>query len=947
MNKLFDIVVSKTPPISSKSLWVKPSSDDLNGTMQFYGNKGWTPIILDNTKLYKDFFTNLRDSPVAQGAIGHVSLTEQQLSQIPANSIVLGPGGRCTGENSIAGSNSRTLGNNSSTFSGGLTTNSNYSHADSKGTVRGNYSHADSYGETRSNYSHANTKGCADGEYSFASSEGITYGDYSSALSGGISHGKYSSALSKGRVYSCESSHSNSGGIVYTGNYGYADTNGSVYAEGAHCSGIGNGAYNPYEFVCGKYSEHAYDSIFKVGTGNEEKQKTSMLLKTNDDFFIRYNQNLVKVQDYLTFIESNTSSIEANNSLLSLFSNMLSRISALEKSKDCLKNQDTLLKRDFLPDHEQSKFCTYLHISYTPQESSQIVIKINNKEIVTLDSGTDIDFTINRENNRSKVKLLIDSESQEWYIDDSVILQIDIDTTENITYDYKYTYVPYEDVNVYWDKPIYEHRDGYIIFCNDSYTPGGIFFNSVPINNEYNILGEAVTKRNTKAVFQCGICNSLKQFLNTTPSYGTNLSLYKPERKFAVEYCYMSNWDFSNCNDLQLAFYWQGAKATAVKKEVGCVIIPKLDFSKINKQWDDLTSTDNICTTYMGESIGDLTNLDISNISIVTFQQLFNVKILGNLAKWDTTNKEKLEQCFSSCFNLEYIGDIGKWNITNKMTSMKNLFARCLKLTGISSAISNWDMSNNTQCNDMFDSTLSIGDDTLYKLGKWDMGKCERMNGMFQYFNPASNGFLSQVYPNFIPNFSIEVFNIIGILEELQLITDYELYNHTMYTLIEKIKEAIVYPKSDLSFIADWDVHSLYEAGDMMANNPYLVNVGDLRKWNLTDEIKKKGMPRLLAFCTALENLDLPTIPRGTSVVDIVRGCTNLKNIRVNQLLVESISFKESPLTMKSVLNLINATNGEDSVTIYLKHSVYEEAMNDSSIREALQSKNNMTVLSE
>ena len=117
-----------------------------------------------------------------------------------------------------------------------------------------------------------------------------------------------------------------------------------------------------------------------------------------------------------------------------------------------------------------------------------------------------------------------------------------------------------------------------------------------------------------------------------------------------------------------------------------------------------------------------------------------------------------------------------------------------------------------------------------------------------------------------------------------------------------------------------------------------------IRNWTLTNpnlatqnESSGYGMFDFLLNCSALENLDMPNIPRGVDVNDFVKGCTSLANITIEELNVEAISFEDCPLTKQSVLNLINVATADVDIT--LKSEVYEVMVADSDVQSAISTK--------
>ena len=107
-----------------------------------------------------------------------------------------------------------------------------------------------------------------------------------------------------------------------------------------------------------------------------------------------------------------------------------------------------------------------------------------------------------------------------------------------------------------------------------------------------------------------------------------------------------------------------------------------------------------------------------------------------NLNDIDTSKITDMSALFSGFMdrNLSHI-DISQWDVSN-VRNMENMFDYC---DSFNSDISNWDVSNVRNMNGMFYGCVKFNSD----LSKWNVSKVEDMNNMFAFCN-AFNSDLSK-----------------------------------------------------------------------------------------------------------------------------------------------------------------------------------------------------------
>ena len=657
--------------------------------------------------------------------------------------------------------------------------------------------------------------------------------------------------------------------------------------------------------------------------------------------------------------EANSLAIN-HDSFLSYMLQLSDRVDQLEKAlsqndvfiRTCSVSSGTI-KENILPNHVQSKFCRNLILEYsgTFADTSSESIKINNKT-VTFENDISIsagEHTVKFEvytksyeyDTHIHLKKIFDEGTEneasvEIQLTDTFVLTIEVATgsdTASASLNYQLVQMKYSDVSLDYPYPVLELRDGTVVYREN------LTGTSAQIPNNLGSLFDIYACYNLgNTATSLSYCFAVKLDIGGGKKY----SDYK-----GCEYCYMANWTWLNeCTSLSWVFTTIVGDAFLADYRSS---ITKLDFSKI--RFRKLTSmaygnvfyglnvdyvADDIVKVlfeelegvynqfyidlptikYLGTSIGNMPLEKIKAGTNFGFKACNMLRTLGDLSNWQTGHL-LLTTAFSACWFLEYIGDVSDWDVTGTGTKISNFFKACFNLKGIGD-IGKWDVSNSNTFAWTFESCNNLGDEELAGLGAWDVGNGKNFRGIFCYL------YESDLTPG---NKLNQLFDSMGL----------------------QYPPVIVKPRTDLSFVEDWDMKNAEKLEGFFANNPYLTNVGDLRKWNLiaptiTTQNKPSGygMINFLQNCSALENLKMPSIPRGTDVDGFVSGCTSLANIEVNALNVAAISFADCPLTKQSVRNLIQAAT--DDVEITLKATVYNSVSADSDVLADIAAKHNNSI---
>ena len=597
-------------------------------------------------------------------------------------------------------------------------------------------------------------------------------------------------------------------------------------------------------------------------------------------------------------------------------------------------------KKDFLPQHEVSKFCQKVEVTYVGEYSTA------SADSLELNGQT---FNLNNTHGTSEAETtvikiargvsgldVICNDVVIGSLADTIILTVQI-TSENATAlaitkaVEVYSYVDYRDVDVKSKngKAISETYEGEIMYWTTNFAVG---------NN-----ANSFSAKHSKAVYSIG---NFTGAANNMFMVRYNTTTYTFDEENIVRYCYMANWDLSGVTTSQYMFHVGTASDTTNEKLYNCdpklweKALQHLDFSKVVvptavSGYYFLVSRPN------GTSVGSFANFGATlkrstNVSL-SFARLNMVKTLGDLSSWDITNVVGLSELFSRDHELQFVGDIGSWNIGSQINNIKNMFRECFNIRGISSAISDWDLSNCVGLNNTFDTTFYIGDNTLHLLWKWDTSKVANMKFCFTYACPNSFRFSKSMVGERLDgemNVVLSNNNAIGSGE----LTDAERRLKEEQN-IGIIANKIIDRKTDLSFVEKWNVSACGRFTDMFSFNPYLVNIGDLRSWQIDAEntyLPTDGFEGFIQYCIALETFKMPSIPAGANVTNIARGCVSLANIEVNAL-SNDISIEDCPLTKQSVINLIDAATV--SLTITLEPTVYETMIADADVQSAISEK--------
>ena len=643
----------------------------------------------------------------------------------------------------------------------------------------------------------------------------------------------------------------------------------------------------------------------------------------------------------------------------------------IQKSIKDVHFESSIFEHDFLPDHERSNFCTDVIFEYDGEyiEEGEDTIFVNGKTITLSHHEIGLKTTILHIVSEYGVvniyenDILIDTLPNDTFILTLNVYPTNLDSLSDNpinNFEFSYSYLEYRNIRIYSknDFPITENYAGKIQYWTRRPQYGGNYATSIPWS---------FSAQHSKAIYTCGNNWEADLYYMFNVAWEGSSSYaegsFQVPREHVIEYMYTSQWDFSKVTCLQQIAVFSGTTAInhdyQQNREYVDNYLKRVEWEDI--KWPTVTQKPHKTggeyflgpfNTYATKTYGNLSQLGsvvqyIPKYSRLSFSGNFSIESYGDLSNWDVSKFIRFDELFAQNFNLNFIGDIGRWKLgsgndlefdKSKPTVIKNIFRFCFKLKGISSAIGDWDVSKCIQLNGIFQGAMCIGDDTLVNLWKWNTHNCTNFGEIFSYLTPTiSHGWKARYSPSYTKDWDT-------ICTEYQdANTSEERKEELEWQLIKLNMSAIEAKRTNLSFVEKWDMSSSTQLRDMFAYNPYLIDVGDLRLWHfdVTDgsEWTELGASGMFAYCTALENLKMPSIPRGVNVDKIVKGCISLANIEIDELNVEFISFQDCPLTKQSILNLINAAT--DDVTIKLNSEVYTNYNSDSDILSAISNKNN------
>lgn len=161
--------------------------------------------------------------------------------------------------------------------------------------------------------------------------------------------------------------------------------------------------------------------------------------------------------------------------------------------------------------------------------------------------------------------------------------------------------------------------------------------------------------------------------------------------------------------------------------------IESIDFGDV----DTSQVEDMCCTFYECETLNTIKGLEkFDTRKVKDMRDLFArcTRLTAlDIGSWDTGNVNHIDSMFYGCESLETL-DLRNWN-TSSIVSMQHTFGKCSSLLTLGD-IGSWDTSNVTGMSHMFSSCESI---TILDISSWNTSKVEYMEHMFAECNMLTN----------------------------------------------------------------------------------------------------------------------------------------------------------------------------------------------------------------
>jgi surface protein len=145
------------------------------------------------------------------------------------------------------------------------------------------------------------------------------------------------------------------------------------------------------------------------------------------------------------------------------------------------------------------------------------------------------------------------------------------------------------------------------------------------------------------------------------------------------------------------------------------------EYLKLTKLIDNGKKLDKILIRGMAKYGIDITNLDISDVTDLSYT-FFELELFNqDISKWDTSNVTNMSYLFDSC--QKFNSNLSSWNVSN-VKDMSYMFFNCINFN---QDISNWDTSNVVTMSGMFNRSEEFNCD----IGDWDVSKCTDFTNLF------------------------------------------------------------------------------------------------------------------------------------------------------------------------------------------------------------------------
>ena len=228
---------------------------------------------------------------------------------------------------------------------------------------------------------------------------------------------------------------------------------------------------------------------------------------------------------------------------------------------------------------------------------------------------------------------------------------------------------------------------------------------------------------------------------------------------------------------------------------------------------------------FSGKYFSNLTDIsgfsyfDTSKVKNMSSMFLYcGVTDVTPLANWDMSNVTSTERMFEQCPNLSDITPLANWNTSN-VQNFSHMFLACKSLRNRLNTISKWDISSATSIEGLFEGDTDLTD--LTPLANWDVSKIENFARLFE---DCSN------------------------LTDLTPIADWNTSKNINFAYLFSGCEGI----TDLTPLANWNISSLTTIQGIFSGCTGITDLSPISNWDTTNV---NNMQETFNGCTGITDL--------------------------------------------------------------------------------------------
>ncbi|MGM0581506.1 MAG: BspA family leucine-rich repeat surface protein [Bacteroidota bacterium] len=312
------------------------------------------------------------------------------------------------------------------------------------------------------------------------------------------------------------------------------------------------------------------------------------------------------------------------------------------------------------------------------------------------------------------------------------------------------------------------------------------------------------------------------------------------------------------------------------------------------EQWGDIVWAD------FSQSFYNCVNLTsnatdtplLTNVTDMSSMFLGATSFTGDLSNWNVSNITEMDRMFENAqaFTTNDTSSLNGWDVSN-VTNMSSMFDNA---SSFNSVLSNWNVSNVTNMRSMFNAAVSL--DSIADLSSWDVSNVTNMSSMFS----GATSFDSDLSNWSVSNVSqmSRMFN-----NASNFNSDLSKWNvgssTTMYGMFEGAESF----NSDLS---NWDVRNVTEMTAMFASATNFNS--DLSNWDVSNVRNMGGMFwNATSFNQSLANWNISSVnnqSEGLSGLSSMLTNSGLSTINYDSTLIGWATLSASETQIPTNINL-------------------------------------------